>query len=152
MELWVDGSQLSTQHSVWENNGFLAFTASLTPGNHTGKILATDIDDTQQQRDFNFTVGASNCAAPSADGVNICSPVDGSTASGMDVLVQAAATVSGTLARMEVWLGDAKVYTETTSNQLSASIGLRPGTHKLTVLAANTSGMLWNQTITVTVP
>ena len=66
--------------------------------------------------------------------------------------MQAAATVSGTLARMEVWAGRAKEYTETTSNYLSATLGLAPGKHKLTVVAANIAGTVWNQTVTVTVP
>jgi hypothetical protein len=152
MELWVDGGLLSTQHRVWENNGFIALTAGLALGDHTGKILATDIDGAQQQLDFGFTVGAPDCAAPSAAGVNICSPVSGSAASGSEVLVQAAATVTGTLARMEVWLGDNKVHTETTSNHLSASIALAHGTHTLRVTATNTDGASWHQTATITVP
>jgi hypothetical protein len=53
---------------------------------------------------------------------------------------------------MEVWAGRAKEYTETTSNYLSATLGLAPGKHKLTVVAANIAGTVWNQTVTVTVP
>jgi hypothetical protein len=148
IELWVDGNQLSQQSNVWENNAFLDFTAAFTPGAHQGKILASDVDSTVQQLDFSFTVGASNCTPPTTDSVRICSVVPSSAG----VLVQASATVSGTLARMELWANGTKEFTETTSNNLSASIGLKAGTHKLTVVAANTNGAEWIQTVSVTVP
>jgi hypothetical protein len=148
MELWVDGKRLSQQSNVWESNAFLNFSAAITPGSHLGKVLASDIDNSTQQFDFNFSVGAPNCAPPSSDAVRICSLIPTSDAA----LVQASARVSGTLARMELWADGTKEYTETTSNNLSASVDLTPGRHKLTVVAANTSGMLWDQTVTVTVP
>jgi hypothetical protein len=148
MELWVDGKLSSTQHNVWENSAFLTTTAALAAGVHLGKILATDIDAEAQELDFNFTVGASNCSPPTTNAVRICSLVPSSSG----VVVQAAATVSGTLARKEVWADGKKLYTEMSSNNLSASIGLAPGTYQLEVLAVNTVGTVWNQTATVTVP
>ena len=148
MDLWVDGKQVTTQHNVWENNAFFSSTAALAAGAHQGEIHATDIDGTLQQLNFDFTVGAPNCSPPTTNAVRICSLVPSSS----EIVVQAAATVSGTLARMEVWADGRKVYTEKTSPNLSASIGLTPGTHQLNVVAANTSGTVWNQAVTVTVP
>jgi hypothetical protein len=153
MELWVDGNKLAEQHHTWGGNAFLNFsTSSLAAGPHQGTIFAGDVDHTLQRYDFNFTVGPSSCSAPSSDGVNVCSPADGSTTSSTQVLVQGAATVDGTLARMEIWVDGSKKYTETNSTSLSASISLRPGSHQITVCAVNTDGVLWDQTVTATVP
>ena len=153
MEVWVDGNKLAEQHNTWGGNAFLNFdTTSLAAGSHQGTIYAADIDNTLQRYDFNFTVEPSSCGAPSSPGVNICSPTDGSTTSNNQVLVQATATIQGTLARMEIWVDGVKDYTETDSTSLAASLNLRAGSHTITVYAVNTDGTLWSQTITANVP
>jgi hypothetical protein len=153
MEVWVDGNKLAEQHTTWGGHAFLNVSiSSLAAGPHQGTIYAADVDNTLQRYDFNFTVGPSSCAAPSSDGVNICSPAGGSTTSSSQVSVQAASTVDGTLARMEIWVDGVKKFTETNSASLSASIALRPGSHQITVCAVNTDGVLWDQTVTATVP
>jgi hypothetical protein len=148
MELWVDGSKLGEQYRAWENSAFFSLIANLPVGTHKGTYFATDIDNTEQKLDFFFTVGTSNCSPPTTDAVRVCSLIPSSAG----VLIQASATVSGTLARMELWADGAKEYTETTSNHLSASIALTKGTHDLTVVAVNTAGASWTQTASVNVP
>lgn len=153
MEVWVDGNKLAEQHNTWGGNAFLNFdTTSLAAGSHQGTIYAADIDNTLQRYNFNFTVEPSSCGAPSSPGVNICSPTDGSTTSNNQVLVQATATIQGSLARMEIWVDGVKDYTETDSTSLAASLNLRAGSHTITVYAVNTNGTLWSQTITANVP
>jgi hypothetical protein len=153
MEVWVDGNKLAEQHNTWGGNAFLNFsTSSLAPGAHQGTIFAADIDNTLQRYDFNFNVGPSSCAAPTSNGVNICSPANGSNTSGNAVQVQATANVQGTLARMEIWVDSVKDYSETDSSSLATTLNIRAGSHVITVFAANTDGTLWKQAVTVTVP
>jgi hypothetical protein len=153
MEVWVDGNKLAEQHNTWGGNAFLNFsTSSLAAGPHQGTIFAADIDNTLQRYDFNFNVGPSSCAAPTSNGVNICSPANGSNTSGNAVQVQATANVQGTLARMEIWVDSVKDYSETNSPSLAATLNIRAGSHVITVFAANTDGTLWSQAATVTVP
>jgi hypothetical protein len=151
MELWVDGKKVAEQHHTWEGNASFSFSSTLAAGTHQGAIFAADVDDTLQLNLFNFTV-PSSCSAPAAAGVHICAPVSGSTTAAPPVLVQATSTVTGTLGRMEVWVDSTKKYTETNSTSLSASIGMSAGKHTITVFAVNTSGTVWSQAVSVTVP
>lgn len=150
MELWVDGKKLAEQHHSWAGNSWFSFSSALAPGNHQGDIFSADVDDTLQLASFKFTI-PSTCAAPTS-GVHICAPAIGSTTSTPPVMVQATSTVTGTLARMEVWVDSTKKYTDTDSNFLSASIAMTAGKHTITVFAVNTSGTVWSSAATVTVP
>jgi len=151
MELWVDGKKLSEQHHTWEGNAYFSFSSTLAAGTHQGDIFSADVDNTLQLSSFKFTV-PSGCSAPTAAGVHICAPVTGATTSNPPVLVQASSTVTGTLARMEVWVDSTKKYTEKNSNSLSASIGMSAGKHTVTVFAVNTSGAVVSSAVSVTVP
>jgi hypothetical protein len=90
------------------------------------------------------------CSAPGSPGVNVCSPANGSTV-GSPVNAQAKATITGTLARMEVWVDGVKKFTETTSTTLSTSIALAAGTHRFDFYAVNTAGTKWLTTVNATV-
>jgi hypothetical protein len=90
------------------------------------------------------------CSAPSSPGVNICLPVNGSTVSS-PVDVQASATVTGTLARVELWVDGVKKYTETTSTAFSTYLSIESGSHRFTVIAVNTAGTKWQAATTATV-
>jgi hypothetical protein len=93
---------------------------------------------------------STTCSAPSSPGVNICSPSSGSTVSS-PVNVQAASAITGTLARVELWVDGVKKYTETTSTTLSTSLSLGAGSHRFTVIAVNTAGTKWQAVSTATV-
>jgi hypothetical protein len=90
------------------------------------------------------------CSAPSSNGVHICAPTSGSTVSS-PVSVKAASTVSGTIARMELWVDGVKKYTATSSKQLNTTISLAAGSHHFGVLAINTAGQKWQSVVTATV-
>jgi hypothetical protein len=90
------------------------------------------------------------CNPPSSPGVNVCAPVNGSTVSS-PVTAQAKATITGTLARMEVWVDGVKKFTETTSTTLSTSITLATGSHRFDFYAVNTAGTKWLKTVNATV-
>ncbi len=62
-----------------------------------------------------------------------------------------ACTITGTLARMEVWVDGVKKYSETTSKSFSTSIALGTGKHRFDVYAVNTAGTKWESTVYATV-
>jgi hypothetical protein len=90
------------------------------------------------------------CSAPASDGVHICSPTGGSTVSS-PVLVEASSTVTGTIARMELWIDGVKKYTASSSRQLNTTVSLAAGTHRFAVLAINTAGQQWQNAVNATV-
>ena len=93
---------------------------------------------------------ATACSAPSSNGVHICAPTSGSTVSS-PVVVKAASTVSGTIARMELWVDGVKKYTATSSKQLNTTISLAAGSHRFSVFAVNTVGQKWQNVVNATV-
>jgi hypothetical protein len=90
------------------------------------------------------------CSAPSSNGVHICAPTSGSTVSS-PVLIEASATVTGTVARMELWVDGVKKYTGASSKQLNTTISLAGGSHRFAVLAINTAGQKWENAVNATV-
>jgi hypothetical protein len=90
------------------------------------------------------------CSAPSSNGVHICAPTSGSTVSS-PVLVEASATVTGTVARMELWVDGVKKYTGVSSKQLNTTVSLAAGPHRLAILAVNTAGQKWENAVDATV-
>ena len=97
-----------------------------------------------------YVIGSGTCTAPASPGVHVCKPVNGSTVAS-PVAVQAAATVTGTIARMEVWVDGVKKFSTFNSRSLSTSITLATGSHKFVFYAVNTAGTKWTQTVTATV-
>jgi hypothetical protein len=90
------------------------------------------------------------CSAPASNGVHICAPASGSTVSS-PLLVEASATVTGTIARMELWVDGVKKYTATSSKQLNTTISVAAGSHRFAVLAINTGGQSWQSAVSATV-
>lgn len=150
LELWVDGKKLTEQHHTWGQRAYFSYSAALAAGAHKATFFASDIDNRLQRSVVNFTVGSGVCTAPSSPGVHICSPASGSTVSS-PVKVQAASAITGTLARVELWVDGVKKYTETTSTTLTTSLSLGAGSHRFTVIAVNTAGTKWQGVSTATV-
>jgi hypothetical protein len=151
--VWVDGKKVAEQLAhAFSTYSFLDASIPLAAGSHAIAIYGVGWDNTLQQKSFTLQVGSGGgtCTAPSTPGVNVCSPVNGSTV-GSPVAVQAASTITGTLARMEVWVDGVKKYTETTSKSLSTSIVLAAGSHRFDIYAVNTAGTKWVKTVTATV-
>jgi len=147
MELWVDGNKVAEQHHTWGPYAWFNFSESLASCSHRGVMFAARIDNRLQATMFNFTVGA--CSAPSSAGVHICAPTNGSTVSS-PVQVQAAATITGTLSNMQLWIDGVKKYT-TASKTLNTSVSLAAGTHRFAVVATNSSGQKWESAVNATV-
>ena len=113
-------------------------------------MFAADIDNRLQKTVFNFTVGGAACSAPSSPGVNICLPASGSTVNS-PVQVEADSTVTGTIARMELWVDGVKMYSAPSSTVLNTSISVAAGSHRFSVLAINTAGQKWANAVDATV-
>lgn len=151
--VWVDGKKVVEQLThAFSRYSFLDSSLALAAGSHAIAIYATGWDNTLQKRSFTLQVAASGgaCTAPASAGVNVCSPVNGSSVSS-PVTVTAASTITGTLARMEVWVDGVKKYSETTSKSFTTSIALASGSHRFDVYAVNTAGTKWEKTLTATV-
>lgn len=151
IELWVDGTKIGEQYHAWGNRAWLDLSSSFSAGTHNATIFEADLDNRLQKVSFPFTVGtAGGCAAPSSAGVNVCQPANNSTTQS-PVTVQAAAKITGTLARMEVWVDGVKKFTETTATSFTTSVALGAGKHRFDVYAVNTAGTKWVQTVYSTV-
>jgi hypothetical protein len=151
--VWADGKKVDEQLAhAFSHYSFLDASIPLAAGSHAVTIYGTGWDDTLQQKSFTLAVTGSggSCSVPTSPGVHVCAPANGSTVSS-PVAVQAAATITGTLARIEVWVDGVKKYTETSSKALSTSISLAAGSHRFTVFAVNTAGTKWEGVVTATV-
>jgi hypothetical protein len=150
--VWADGKKVAEQLThAFSNYSFLDSSVAMAAGSHSITVNGIGWDGTHQSKSFTLTVsGTSTCAAPSTAGVNVCSPVNGSTVSS-PVNVRAAARITGTLARMEVWVDGVKKYTETTSTSLNTSLSLAAGSHRFGIFAVNTAGTKWETVVNATV-
>lgn len=152
VEVWVDGKKMSEQlKGAFSYYSFLDATYQLSNGKHTVTVFSAGWDNLLQQFTFPLTVGSATCASPSSPGVNVCSPLNHATVDS-PVLAWASGTVTGTVARMEVWVDGVKKYTTYGKNTLKTSISLASGTHKFLYYIVNTAGQKWKQTVYATVP
>jgi hypothetical protein len=144
-QLWVDGVKKYSTAST-----SLDTSVSVAAGSHRFAVLATDTSGQKWESVVNATVaGTGTCTAPTSSGVKICAPASGSTI-GSPLQIQAAATVTGTIANMQLWVDGVKQYS-TASSSLNASISLSAGTHRFVVVATNTAGQKWENTVNATV-
>jgi hypothetical protein len=148
IELWVDGKKIGEQWHAWEQRVWFHLTSTFAPGSHSASLYAADIDNRLQRLNYNFSLV--NCGAPGSPGVHVCSPANGSN-EGLPVQALAAATVTGTILRMEVWVDGVKKYSTFSTNALSTSISLPAGSHRFDYYAINTAGSKWRTTVYSTV-
>ena len=150
--VWADGQKMSEQLvHAFSNYSFLDQSISLSAGTHNITVFGTGWDNTLQQKNLTLTVGSgTTCGAPSSAGVHVCAPVNGSTV-GSPTEVSAAATIAGTLARMEIWVDGVKMYTETTSTSFDTTVNLSNGYHRFDIYAVNTAGTKYETTVYATV-
>jgi glucose/arabinose dehydrogenase len=163
IEIWFNGTKVwqgapadsaaathGVNQSISAANG--TYTLAVYGRNNTGVVGSS-------MRQFTVTSGGggggTTCAAPSGAGVNVCSPTStaapGSTMSS-PVHALAAGTVSGTFARMELWIDGVKVTTNRTSATIDYQATLGSGSHRFTFYAVNTAGTLWKEVRYASVP
>ncbi len=151
----LSGAQLNATANV---PGLFAYSPGtgtvLSVGANTLSTAFTPTDTTHyttatKSVSITVTSGGVGCNAPTSPGVTVCSPASNGTV-GTTVQVQAAANVTGTFARMELWIDGVKKYTETSSKTLSTTLTVSAGTHRFAVLAFNTAGTKWEQAVNAT--
>ncbi len=151
IELWVDGAKVNEQHNTWGQRAWYAWSGVFGAGTHNATFFSADIDNRLARLDFSFNVaGSSTCAAPASAGVHICAPASNATVSS-PVQVSAAATIAGTLNRMEIWVDGVKKFTETTSLSFSTTLTLPAGSHSFAVYAVNNAGTKYLTVVNATV-
>ena len=81
--------------------------------------------------------------------MRICSPTNGSSNLN-PIRAWARGKVTGTFARMELWIDGVKKYTSTTDT-VDVNYTLSKGVHKFSFYAVNTAGTKWSATANTTV-
>ncbi len=150
--VWVDGKKVDEQLAhAFSNYSFLDASLPMTLGTHKITIFGTGWDNTLQQKTFSVDVNSNNgCGAPTSPGVFLCQPAEATTVSS-PVTIRATATVTGTFARMEVWIDGVKKYTQTSNPVLLTTIPVSAGKHRFGVFAVNTAGTKWEAVANATV-
>jgi hypothetical protein len=151
IEVWVDGKKIAEQHHAWGHYAWMnfAYDGTFSQGEHSMTWFVADVDHRLQRFDTAFWVSQPPCYAPSSPGVNICNPLQNGFGYAQPVAVTAAANITGTFARMEVWRDSTKVYTQTNGLVLGVLVPSTPGVHTFTVYAVNTDGVVWSGKQTV---
>lgn len=149
--VWADGKKQAEQLAgAFSDYSFFNNSLPLAAGSHKITVFATGWDNSLQSTLFTLNVGgSSSCAVLSSPGVHVCSPANGSIVSS-PVNIQAAGRVSGTLARMSVWVDGVQKYSGTSAN-LNAALSVSAGNHRFAVVATNTVGQKWETAVDATV-
>jgi hypothetical protein len=150
VEVWIDGHKQGESLAGWSYDSFLNADYNVANGSHTVTIYSAGWDNLLQKVTFPLTVGSTGCAPPPSPGVNVCSPLPGARI-GKSVLAWASGTVTGTIARMEVWVDGVKDYSTPGSDTLKTNLSLASGTHTFTYYIVNTAGQKWQTTVVATV-
>jgi hypothetical protein len=152
VEVWVDGKKLAENlKDAFSSYTFFNTSSTLSNGTHHVTVYSTGWDNLVESISFPLTVGSNTCPPPASPGLNVCSPINYST-NNSPVLAWASGTVTGTIARMEVWVDGVKKYSAYGSNTLKTNISLPSGTHRFTYYIVNTAGKNWSQVVSSTVP
>jgi len=144
IEEWVDGKKMYQNLSNQVRNNL-----TLAAGTHSVGIVTVDVQGGIAKTNFSITV--SPCNAPTAPGVNICTPSSGATVSSPVSVVAAATPASGTSIKfMRLYVDNVGKYTVSGAS-LSASVALSAGTHSLAVVAYESNGATEKSTEKITV-
>jgi hypothetical protein len=145
MSSYIDGSQVD----AFQTNTLNDSTAK-APGNHQLAVNAWDVNGTVYQTIVNFTVGAAACSPPSSAGVHICKPAAGSTVSSPVAVSAAANGGTAKISAMKAYI-DGHQVAASSSGTITGSATEAVGSHKLVVNAWNTSGHLFQSSVTFSV-
>jgi hypothetical protein len=152
LELWIDGKKMGEElKHAFSCYSFLDASEPLSNGTHIVTVYSAGWDNLLESLTFPLTVGDSSCAPPASAGLNVCSPINNST-DNSPVLAWASGQVTGTIARMEVWVDGVKKYSTYGTNTLKTNIALASGTHRFSYYIVNTAGQKWNRVVYASVP
>jgi hypothetical protein len=151
VQVWIDGKKVGENlKGAFSYYTFLDASFNLSAGKHSVTVYSAGWDNLLESFTFPLTVGSTTCVPPDSPGVNVCRPLNKSTVDS-SVLAWAAGTVTGKIARMDVWVDGVKKYSIHGSNTLKTNLSLDSGTHKFTYDIVNTDGKKWMRTVYATV-
>ena len=127
-------------------------------GNHTLVLVSYDNAGKAFTTSTTFTVGSSGSGGclPSTSGVNICAPAAGSTASSPVTITAGAIAPSGNISAIRAYIDNVAVFTTNNpsaakSQQVSQSVNVAAGSHRLVVVAYQSTGGALSSTENFTV-
>lgn len=160
VQAYVDGVAKVTQ-----NGGSLNTQIPMDTGTHRLTVQAKDSAGIAFKQIINITVGSSfptptptpsptppptGCTAgPASPAVTICSPANGAVVSS-PVHVVAATRDSVAVSLIQIYIDGSAVLTKS-AGALDTTIVLAAGAHRFTVQAKDTAGLIFKQTINITV-
>jgi hypothetical protein len=145
-ELYLDGTKVRTVRE----DARLFSTVSAAPGKHTLAYIARNNSGTEKYV-VSESIVVSGCLPPTTEGIHVCSPANGSTVTGPSVPVDAAANISGTIYRFELWVDSVKKVSVAGSANMATSVSLAAGAHRFDFVARNTTGERIVKTVQATV-
>ncbi len=148
-EVWENGSKIYTARETDRIDTQLDFVN----GTHNLTFVAYNSDESSRTtKTVSFTVGAaSQCSAPTSNGINVCTPANGASVSS-PVAIRAAAKVSGAVYRFELWVDGVKKVTVRDSGTMQTAVTMSSGSHKMIFVAYNSnSSSRVTKTVSVTV-
>jgi hypothetical protein len=149
-ELWVDNAKVYTARE----DDRIFTKLNLQPGEHTFVFQARNgvsSNNSSEQYTRALHVVVSPCTPPVAEGIHVCSPMEGSTYSHtQSVRLSAAARLNGTFYRLEVWVDGVKKWS-VKNNVMDVYFDLPIGKHRFDYVARNTTGTRIVKTVFATV-
>lgn len=149
-KIYVDGAATS---AATGSSSSVSASLPLAAGAHKLTVKAWRADGTAISASSSFTVGSgggtSACTAGTAETVRICSPAGSSTVPS-PVDVEAFVTSSQAVTATKIYV-DGTSMSSGTSKQVSASLAMAVGSHKITVKGWLSSGTLLASSVTFTV-
>ncbi len=153
LDVWLDGHKVG-----WYTGTTVNIQVTAAAGQHQLDIYAVGVDNELQEKTVVFTVGSTTgggtggttCAAPASPGVNICSPLNGSTVTS-PVTISAAGLNNGSTSGMDVWIDGQKFNWYGGTTTVNAQATLAAGTHQLDIYAVGANGDLQKNTSVFTV-
>jgi FG-GAP-like repeat len=136
LELWIDGQKIGNY-----SGATMRTTVPLNNGSHTATIVEVDSKGAYvKSAPDTFTVsgtsggsGAGGCEGPDSPGVNVCSPVVGSTVASPVNVIAAGTGASGEVNHLELWIDGNKMGNYPGAS-MNANVTLAAGSHAVTVV------------------
>jgi PKD repeat protein len=154
----LDGSIVDSRVDFGDGataSGPTAFHTYSSPGTYNVTATVTDNQGVSSTTSSQVTVGgtgggAGSCVAPTSPGVNICSPLNGSTVAS-PFTIQAAGKTTNTTDGMDVWLDGNKLKWFLGATSIDFTASASDGTHRLDIYAVGVDGEKKLSTSTFTV-
>jgi acid phosphatase len=147
MRIYIDNVS-----AYFTNAASLDVSLAVSPGTHNIVVQAWNSGGSVFKTPLTITTGtaAAGCTA-STTGVTVCSPASGSSAASPVHVTAAAKSSLGSITAMRIYVDYVSKYL-TNAASLDTSIALASGSHNLTVQAWDSTGSVYKNARTITVP